>query len=612
MIDILAGWCGASDDAVSVAASIVKGVHPQVSEALNQAQKTDFFSGTCLSTNVLVAKQGDSTLLIQGKPRWQGNSDTSSLVESALTAYRHEGNTFIRKLTGVFSVLLFDAEQKKVLLAVDRIGQKSLYYSAGDAGLVFGSRADIVVAHPRVKREISPQAIYDYVYFHFCPSPGSIFKGVNKLEGGQLICFQHGEVTSERYWMPEFHEQTALSPEDAGERLKEIFIGSVADLAGDAETTGAFLSGGLDSSSVAGALSLAQRGEAKTFSIGFSEKKYNELDFAHIAVKHFGTKQHEYILEPDEAVAAIHDIAVFYDEPFGNSSALPAYFCARMAKDNGVTTLLAGDGGDEIYAGNERYVRQLLFEDYKKIPLPLRATLSASIKYFPKIYAATSLGAKAKRYVEQADSHLPERLQDYNFLHRHPASEVFSQGFLQQVDTDSPLRAQRSCYHRPEKASALNRMLYLDWKFTLQDNDLVKVNGMCELAGVQVAYPMLSDEMIDFSTQIPSDIKLKKRELRWFYKHAMRDFLPEAIINKEKHGFGLPFGMWLETHQPLRVLAYDSVDSLKKRGYFSADFLDHTIHMHKTVHAAYYGELIWVLMMLEIWLQNFDATQSTQ
>jgi len=150
----------------------------------------------------------------------------------------------------------------------------------------------------------------------------------------------------------------------------------------------------------------------------------------------------------------------------------------------------------------------------------------------------------------------------------------------------------------------LNKMMMLDWKRTLHDNDLVKVNRMCELAGVEVVYPLLSDELIEFSCKIPSNIKMKGNKLRWFYKDATKNFLPHEIINKPKQGFGLPFGVWTSTHKGLQELAYSSLHALKARGIFQEEFIDDTIRMHQTVHAKYYGELVWVLMMLELWLAS--------
>lgn len=206
--------------------------------------------------------------------------------------------------------------------------------------------------------------------------------------------------------------------------------------------------------------------------------------------------------------------------------------------------------------------------------------------------------------MEQARTPLPDRLQDYNFLHRVPLDQVFTPEFLAAVDSEAPLAAQRECYARPDNASALNRMLYLDWKVTLHDNDLVKVNRMCQLAGIEVAYPLLDDAVVQLSCRIPSALKVRQGVLRWFYKRAMTGVLPEAILNKTKHGFGLPFGVWLKDHGPLQQLAYDSVAQLKERPYFRPAFLDQAIRLHRSGHAAYFGELIWVLMMLELWFET--------
>ncbi|MEQ1530354.1 MAG: asparagine synthase-related protein [Methylococcales bacterium] len=518
--------------------------------------------------------------------------------------YQQRGDDFVTRINQPLTLVLIDQAKRRLLLATDRLGQRNLYYAQTKNGLVFGSTADSVIAHPEVNADISEQSIYDYVYFHHCPSPNTIYKQVKKLEGGQILSYQDGKITIRTYWTPDFYEKMHRSVAQAGQELQQKIQQSVQQLAVGAGETGAFLSGGLDSSSVVGALAQVYPDAAKTFTMGFPVEGYDEIDYARIAVQHFHTQAHEYYLTPDDTVAAIPDIAAYYDEPFGNSSALAAYYCAKMAKENGIKLLLAGDGGDELFAGNERYARQLLFDGYQKIPAPLRKTTSAIFQGLPEALLQNKLLFKAKRYIDQANIPLPDRLQDYNFLHRHAVQEIFNADFISHIDSKQPLQGLRDCYHRPEQASTLNRMLYMDWKSTLHDNDLVKVNKMCEMAGVDVCYPLLSQEIVDFSCRIPSDLKLKGQQLRWFYKQAMTDFLPEQIINKSKHGFGLPFGIWLKDHQPLMQLAYDSINDLKRRHYFRPEFLDHAITMHQSIHASYYGELIWILMMLELWLQG--------
>jgi asparagine synthase (glutamine-hydrolysing) len=542
-----------------------------------------------------------------GFPRWRdpdlvrlaaAGGHAAALAE----AWRRRGEHLWRDLAGSFALAVLDPAQGAVFLALDRIGQSHLFYAPYPGGLVFGSNADAVVRHPAVSDAIDPQAVYDYVYCHHCPSPGSIYRQVRKLEGGQYLLFRAGQERLERYWLPEFREDPGCPVETLEEQLRADIFGAVARLDDGAERrVGAFLSGGLDSSTVAGALARVRPEQAHTFTIGFAVEGYDEMAYARIAAEHFRTKAHEFYLSPDDAVAAIPMIAAAYDEPFGNSSALPTYFCARLAKDSGMDLLLGGDGGDELFGGNERYARQLLFEPYGALPGVLRGGLAAGLKSLPGSLAGRFPFSKALRYVEQAQVPLPDRLQDYNFLHRTAPAEVFAQDFLASVDPGAPLAAQRECYRRVGDASALNRMLYLDWKITLHDNDLVKVNKMCELAGMPVAYPMLDDEVVALSCRVPSAAKVRRGQLRWFYKKAMADVLPEAILKKSKHGFGLPFGLWLKDHPPLRDLAYTNVRRLKDRPYFRPDFLDQAIALHQSGHAAYYGELIWILMMLELW-----------
>jgi asparagine synthase (glutamine-hydrolysing) len=210
--------------------------------------------------------------------------------------------------------------------------------------------------------------------------------------------------------------------------------------------------------------------------------------------------------------------------------------------------------------------------------------------------------AKARSYVRQANIPLPDRLKTYNFLNRLGFEAIMADDLLAATDQELPLRLDRELYELPDTASRLNRMLYLDWHHTLADNDLRKVNRMCELAGIQVEYPMLDDHLVEFSTRVSSDRKMRRNRLRDFYKRAVRDFLPEQIINKSKHGFGLPFGVWMERHPGLQQLATDNLERMRRRGYLRPAFIDEIQRLHREQHAGYYGEFIWAAIMLELWL----------
>lgn len=554
------------------------------------------------------ANNGAIYACIAGLPSWRANrlnkiSNSNGHANALISAYQQHGLKLFNYLSGNFVFCLYDTNSNKLILGLDKIGQEHFYYSHTKDSLSFSTHLSALLEHRTTRPEIDPQNIYNYFYFHSVPSPGTIYKGVKKLVGGQFLSFENGQCKVETYWKPDFKESTGQSIESLGSEMLDIIEKSVAKYA-DKQATGSFLSGGLDSSTVSGMLAKARPGDANTFSIGFDAAGYDEMEYARLASRHFGTKLHEHYVTPDDVLSMVEKIAASYDEPFGNSSALPAYFCAKMAKEHGVDRLLAGDGGDEIFAGNERYAKQGIFEVYANIPRVLRSALIEPLFLNNPVAKHVPLVKKVHSYISQAKVPLPDRLETYNYLHQHTADEIFSADFLQNIDREAPLNNLRSAYDSVNDATTLNKMMMMDWKRTLHDNDLVKVNRMCELAGVEVVYPLLCDELIEFSCKIPSNIKLKDNKLRWFYKDATKNFLPHEIINKPKQGFGLPFGVWTSTHKGLQELAYSSLHALKERGIFHEQFIDNTILMHQSVHAKYYGELVWVLMMLELWLAS--------
>jgi asparagine synthase (glutamine-hydrolysing) len=456
------------------------------------------------------------------------------------------------------------------------------------------------------KPSISPQSIYNYVFHHCIPAPYTIYAGINKLSCAELLECKDNTLSKHSYYLPTFTQET-IDVEAYSKNLLANLESSVADrVAGlAADTVGAFLSGGLDSSTVSGMLSKAMPNTpANTFTIGFHAEGYDESGYAKIVADHFKTNHHVYYVTPEDVVASLPEIAAYYDEPFGNSSALPAYHCAKYAHAQGIRVMLAGDGGDEFFGGNERYAKQKVFELYYKIPAPLRSLLLEMPLRNVSEDHPIALIRKAASYVRQAKIGLPNRLYTYNFLHRIDPNTVFERTFLNAVNQSIPLEEINKRYSQPQDADTLSRMLYLDWKFTLADNDLVKVTNMCHKAGIDVRYPMLDDRLIDLSTRVPSNVKLPGNQLRHFYKETTRGFLPEATINKTKQGFGLPFGHWLSTNKQLKDIAYENVLGLKSTGFFKEEFLHNAIKLHQQGEAnSYYGELVWILSMLNMWLK---------
>jgi asparagine synthase (glutamine-hydrolysing) len=482
-----------------------------------------------------------------------------------------------------------------------KIGLRQIYWRAVGNVLAFASSPRLLKGLPGDSLSVRPDALFRYLYFHVLPGPDSFFDGVSKLDAGHALRWNTTGVTVTRYWHPRFTDTVGQPERAAAVELHSLLDSAVKKSLGDRDDAGAFLSGGLDSSTVAG-LAAGNRPGIPTVSMGFHASGYDEMAYARIASRHFSTRPLEYYVTPEDVLATLPDLAAAFPEPFGNSSAAAVYHCARVARENGIGLLLAGDGGDELFGGNERYARQLTFERYGGAPRFLRLALERSVGAAAALTQAFPIG-KISSYLQQANTPLPDRLQSYNFLHRHDPAQVFVPELLETVDQSAPLRQLREEYAAPLTQSAVNRMLFLDWKFTLHDNDLVKVNTMCQFADVDVVYPMLDPAVVEFSMQVPGDWKVRNGELRWFYKRAMRDFLPREIVDKTKHGFGLPFGIWTRTHKGLGKLSGDSLGSLATRGYFRRDFLLEAMRLHREGHASYYGELVWVLMTLELWLQ---------
>ncbi|KPF45896.1 amidotransferase [beta proteobacterium AAP51] len=484
------------------------------------------------------------------------------------------------------------------VLAVDRFAAQTLCYAEQGGRLLFAERAD-TLAGPNPQLDL--QALYDYLYFHAIPSPRTIFKGVRRLTAGHCAYSDAAGVHLQRYWAPRF-EEAPTSFEAARDRFRTLLREAVkAQL--DGSTPACFLSGGTDSSTVAGLLAEVTGSKPVSYSIGFEAEGYDEMEYARIAARHFGTDHREHYITPADLVRLIPKVAQHHDQPFGNSSALPTYFCALKAHEDGVTRLLAGDGGDELFGGNTRYAKQRVFSHYDSVPAGLRNGLlnpltdSGAIDKLPLL-------RKGASYVRQARVPMPDRLQTYNLLHRLGQAEVLTPAFLAQVNTEDPQAQQRAVWAESEGASFVNRMLAYDWRYTLAENDLPKVRGGTQLAGVQVAYPFLHQAIVDFSATLPTSFKLKGLKLRWFFKEALRGFLPDAIITKKKHGFGLPFGVWATRDAALKALARDSVHGLGERGIVQQAFTNQLVEELLPQHPGYYGEMVWILMMLEQWFRH--------
>jgi asparagine synthase (glutamine-hydrolysing) len=524
-----------------------------------------------------------------------------TLCRRVADAYRAGGPDSLARVGGDFALALIDLDRRQALLAIDRSGIRNLVYRVERGAVVFAANLDALAAHPSVSHRIDPQALYDYVYFHMVPGPGTVFERSHRLPPGHYALARAGEVVAKPYWQMRFVEDGRRAMGELAPEFRAALDAGVEAFA-TGEVCGTFLSGGTDSSTVTGVLARNAAGPVRTYSIGFDAEGYDEMEYARVAARHFATDHSEYYVTPADVVAAVPVLAAEYDQPFGNASAVPTYYCAKLARSGGVARMLAGDGGDELFGGNARYAKQYQLALYEQVPHALRAGLIEPILR-SSIAGALPLLRKGRSYVDQARLPMPARYESYNLLERVGPQTLFDGEFLAAVDPGRPLALLSAVYDAAHARSLINRMLAIDLKFTLADSDLPKVTRMCDRAGVDVAFPLLHDSVVSFSALLPPRLKLRGTRLRYFFKEALRDFLPPAIIAKPKHGFGLPTGTWLVSHEPLRALARDALASLGRRRIFRADYLEALLTTHLHQHPAYYGTLVWVLMMLELWFQ---------
>ncbi|WP_258872148.1 asparagine synthetase B family protein [Thalassotalea euphylliae] len=533
-------------------------------------------------------------------------SDTASarlkeIGEHFLTNQKKFQHSYL-EIAGKFLLFIIDHIEQTLTVVNDRLGLFQGYYYVEDQRVIVSSSLKAVKSSAQSDFAINQQAIFNYMYFHCIPSPTTIYQDVFKLEPGKSITIDSNQNKSEKVLYAPYFTEVADDSSALERECLNVIEGAVADNL--SKNCGAFLSGGLDSSTVSGMLA-KHHTPARTFSIGFEAEGYDETPYAKITANHFNTQHEVLYLEPEQAAEAFVTVAQYFDEPFGNSSSMATYFCAKFAKEHGVDTLLAGDGGDELFAGNERYAKQKQFELYYRLPSPIRALMNATLNN--SVMSGIPGVSKASSYVRQAEVRLPTRLQSYNFINIVGLEEMFTPAFLSKVDVNQPIEQLGQRYKESSGEHPVDNMLYLDWKFTLADNDLVKVNKMCELAGVDVKFPLLDKALIDFSCKVPAEVKLPGYQLRDFYKKACRGFLADETLDKPKHGFGLPFGVWLKENATLKNIALDALQQFKARNIVSESLINKALDAHDSVHAGYYGELIWIMVVLELWLQGNES-----
>jgi len=549
--------------------------------------------------SVIVA--GDLDLLNLDELRSATGRGAPQEVLAAL--YQQEGPPAIRRLRGAFAVAIWDSAKRVLLLAVDHMGMRRLHYAVTSDGVAFASRPGLLRGLPELRSEPDPTAVYDYLNFGYVPGPACIQADITRIEPGCLVTVEEGAVMVNRYWDLAYVEQS-VDLDEASQRTVQLAEAAVARALGDdgAKSTGTFLSGGTDSSTILGLMTRLTGERIHAFSIGFNERRYDELNHAERAARHFKALHHIRRISADQALEALPRLVDAYDEPFGNNSAIGTLLCAQTARECGLVRLLGGDGGDEVFGGNERYAVDAVFKRYGRVPAVLRrALLEPLLRALPD--GGASVLGKAQRYVRRASLPNPRRFYSYDFFFAQDGRSLLAPAFLSAAAPDAPWTVLEHHFDRVTAREEINRLLYLDMKLTIGDNDLLKVVRTADVAGLGVRFPFLDVPLVEFTTTWPGRFKVRGTEKRYLFKRAFRDLLPAETLAKPKQGFGIPTSLWLRTHPGFVDLTHDALlgPNAHVQAYFRPGALEELLRLHASDSTAFYGDIVWKVLMLELW-----------
>ena len=529
--------------------------------------------------------------------RFKTNSDTETIVH----AYEEFGADCVSHLRGMFAFAIYDFANESLFLARDRVGKKPLFYSLTERGnFVFGSELKVLLEHGEISRSIDFSALDAYLTFGYVPEEFCIFEGVDKLAPGHFLLFKNGRIETKKYWDFDYSAASEIKTEaEYIEALREKIREAVRIRLISEVPLGAFLSGGVDSSSIVGMMSQISDAPVKTFSIGFNEDTFNELKFARLAAKHFNTEHHEFIVTPD-LVETVDELVWHFDEPFADSSALPTFMVSKMARSF-VTVVLSGDGGDELFAGYTRYVTDRKRSGLEKLPRTLRRNLLKPLS------EALPHGARGREFLYNTSLDAVERYIDSISHFGNLKKQALFSSRLRANLNGQLGRAEKLYKQIADSVSsvdAVDRLLYLDSKTYLPSDIFTKVDRMTMATSLEARVPLLDHELIEFVQKIPSDLKLKGTQTKYIFKKAMEGIVPREILYREKQGFGVPIKEWINSQLKDRIHDILSERKTQGRGYFDPKYIKILLDEH-TAKRRDHSHSLWILWMLELWHRRF-------
>jgi asparagine synthase (glutamine-hydrolysing) len=536
---------------------------------------------------------------------YRSRTDTETIVH----LFEERGIDCLAALRGMYALALWDGRRKELWLARDRLGKKPLYYYADGRRLVFGSEIKCLLGYPGVPREFNPDVLPHYLAYGYIPAPDTIFKGIHMLGPGSWLKAAGGRCEEQAYWRaplpgpvaaPAISEQAWV--EALLEQLREaVRLRLISDV-----PLGAFLSGGLDSSAVVALMAEATSRPVKTFAMGFAgEPSYDETAEARRVARRLGADHHEFIVEP-QVVELLPKLAWHLDQPFGDSSAIPTFLVSQLARQH-VTVALTGDGGDELFAGYERFQAARLASRYRALPAPLHRAVLATARRWPQGTGYRDPGRRALRFVSRARQPLPEQYLGW--------VGVLSPDMVDELLVDASARPGNTVlehfagYFRTAGADPVPTLLDVNLRTYLPDDLLIKADRMSMAASLEARSPFLDHVLVEWAATMPVDLKLRRGVTKYILKKAFEGRLPQEIIYRQKHGFGVPIGKWFRTS--LRQALTDTLSSerARQRGWLAPQAVQQLTNEHLS-GARDHGQALWTLLMLEVWAVEFlDKTR---
>jgi asparagine synthase (glutamine-hydrolysing) len=526
---------------------------------------------------------------------------TSGDTETIVHLYEDFGPRCVDKLRGMFALAIWDEPKRQILLARDRLGIKPLYYAERDGELVFASELKPILQLGHIDRSLNWEAV-GHLFTFLATSPAqSIVDGVKKLEPARLAIASRGAtLRTERYWDVTFEPDERATEGELVERLRALLVEAVELHQVSDVPVGAFLSGGLDSSAVVATMSRLNANRIKTFSVGFREAGYDELSYARTVAARYGTDHYDLVLEPD-VVPMVQDLAWYLDEPFGDTSAIATYMVSKLAAEH-VKVVLTGDGGDEVFAGYDKYVVEGRERAYDRVPAPLRRVAGA-------IGAAMPEGARGRRFLRHLGLDGSRRYLDAQSLfHADEMRQLFNRDALAQIAPHDPWAA--SMAHLGGGRDWVSAVQYGDLQTYLPLDVLTKVDRMTMAHSVEARPPLLDHRLVEFAATIPAHLRLRGATTKYLFKQAMRGILPDQIIDRPKQGFAVPLAQWFRG--PLHGFARDVLlsDSCRQRGFLNTRYIEQLLRLHQGGRNL--DLQLWTTLTFELWCRRFLDQRTAQ